>query len=348
MAEFDPKTAKAFKEFESLVIHAGQEPDIGTGAIMTPIFQTSTYVQESPGKHKGYEYSRTKNPTREALESCLAALEHARFGFAFASGCAASYTLMSLLKAGDHIVCSDDVYGGTFRLMDKIVRNFNIDTTFVDLSNAGNLKEAITSKTKMVWMESPTNPMLKLSDLAACAKICKENNLISVADNTFMSPYFQNPIDLGIDVVLHSTTKYINGHSDVVGGFVALNDASLAERIHFVQNSTGAIQGPFDAWLVLRGVKTLAVRMKEHEKNAMAVAEFLEGHDGVEKVVYPGLKSHAQHDLAKSQMKGFGGMITMEVKGGLEKARRFLERVQVFSLAESLGGLKVSLNTLRS
>ena len=332
--------SKTKHHFDTLAIHAGQKPDPSTGAVMTPIFQTSTFVQESPGKHKGYEYSRTKNPTRDALEECLAALEGARFGFVFGSGCAAATTLMHLLEAGDHIVCSDDVYGGTFRLLDKVVRKMGIDTSFVDLTEAKNLESAITSKTKMLWMETPTNPMLKLSDIEALAKICRDKNILSVADNTFMTPFFQNPLSLGVDVVLHSTTKFINGHSDVVGGFVALQDPDLAEQIGFLQNSIGAIAGPFDSWLVLRGVKTLHIRMQRHEENAQKIVRFLEEHPQIERVIYPGLKSHPQYELAKKQMRGFGGMVTMVIKGGLSAARGFLEKVQIFSLAESLGGVE--------
>lgn len=331
---------KPSKHFETLAIHAGQEPDATTGAIMTPIFQTSTYVQASPGQHKGYEYSRTKNPTRTAMEACLAALEKAKYGLAFSSGCAAATAVFHLLKAGDHIVCSDDVYGGTFRLLDKVIKPFGIETTFVDAREAQNIEKAITPKTKLLWLETPTNPMLKLCDLAACADIARKHGILSVADNTFMSPFFQNPIDFGIDVVVHSTTKYINGHSDVVGGFIALNDQMTWEKLAFVQNAMGGVPGPMDAWLVMRGVKTLGVRMERHDQNGRRVATFLEEHPKIEKVVYPGLKSHPQHELAKRQMRGFGGMITMVVKGGLPAARKFLEKVRIFSLAESLGGVE--------
>ena len=337
MAEFK-KNKKM--NFDTLAIHAGQEPDPTTGAIMTPIFQSSTYVQKSPGQHKGFEYSRTRNPTRDALEACLASLEGARFGLAFSSGCAATTTIMHLLKSGDHVICCDDVYGGTFRLLDKVIRNNGIEPTFIDLSESNNLKKAITPKTKMVWMESPTNPLLKLCDLEKCAKICKENKILSVVDNTFMTPFFQKPLNFGVDIVVHSTTKYINGHSDVVGGFLAVNDSNLANQLGFLQNSLGAIPGPFDCWLVLRGVKTLGVRMRMHQENALKIAQFLEENPQIENVIYPGLKSHPQHSLAKNQMKGYGGMISMEIKGGLPKARSFLEKVQIFSLAESLGGVE--------
>lgn len=327
-------------KFETLAIHAGQDPDATTGAIMTPIFQTSTYVQASPGKHRGYEYSRTKNPTRTALEQCLAALEGAKHGFAFGSGCAATTAIVMMLKAGDHVVCFDDVYGGTFRILDKVTRHAGIEPTFVDLSDIKNLEKAIRPNTKMVWMETPTNPMLKLCDLKAIAEICRQKKIISVCDNTFMSPFFQNPLEFGIDMVVHSTTKYINGHSDVVGGFVGVNDAGLAERLAFLQNAMGGVPGPFDSWLVMRGVKTLAVRMERHQENARKIAGFLEEHSHIKRVIYPGLKSHPQHDLAKKQMRGFGGMITMELSGGLDKARTFLEKVKIFALAESLGGVE--------
>jgi len=338
MTEYHSKSTK--HRFDTLAIHAGQEPDSATGAIMAPIYQTSTYVQESPGKHKGYEYSRTKNPTRDALEACLASLEGGRFGLCFASGCAAATTVLHLLKSGDEVVCSDDVYGGTFRLMDKVMREVGITPHFIDLSRSENLEKAITPKTKLVWIESPTNPLLKLSDLAACSDVCRKHQILSLADNTFMTPYFQKPLPLGMDIVLHSTTKYINGHSDVVGGFITLNNSELSERLHFLQNSIGAIPSPFDSWLVLRGVKTLGVRMKQHEANARKISQFLEEHSRIEKVIYPGLKSYPQHDLAKKQMQGFGGMITMIIKGGLSAASSFLEKVRVFSLAESLGGVE--------
>ncbi len=326
--------------FDTLAIHAGQKPDPTTGAIMTPVYLTSTYVQDGPGEHKGYEYSRTQNPTRHALEACLAALEGGAYGAAFASGCAATDMLMHSLKAGDHVVCSDDVYGGTFRLFDKVFRHHGISYSFVDLSNPANLEPAITPATKMIWVETPTNPMLKLIDLARIAEVGKKRGLITVCDNTFMSPYFQKPLALGIDVVLHSTTKFINGHSDCVGGFVTTNDKALAERMYFLQNAVGGVASPFDSFLVLRGVKTLSVRMDRHERNAGKVAEFLSGHKGINKVTWPGLTSHPQHALAKKQMTGFGGMMTFDIKGGLEAARTFLKAVKVFACAESLGGVE--------
>jgi cystathionine gamma-lyase len=326
--------------FETLAIHAGQEPDPTTGAIMTPVFLSSTYVQAGPGEHKGYEYSRTRNPTRSALERCLAALEGASHGFAFASGCAASDCLMHLLDAGDHVVCSDDVYGGTFRLFDKVFRRLGLAFSFVDLSRPGALEAALTPKTRLLWVETPTNPMLKLVDLQAVADLARKRGMLTVCDNTFMSPYFQRPLENGVDVVLHSTTKYLNGHSDVVGGFVATANAELAQRIGFLQNAVGAVPSPMDSFLVLRGVKTLGVRMSRHQENALRVAEFLAGHPKASKVVYPGLASHPQHELAKRQMRGFGGMLTFELRGGLSAARTFLGACRLFACAESLGGVE--------
>jgi cystathionine gamma-lyase len=327
-------------KFETACIHAGQEPDPSTGAIITPIFATSTYVQSGPGEHQGYDYSRTRNPTRSALEQNLAALEGGRFGLAFASGCAAADAIMHLFNQGDHIICCDDCYGGTFRLFDQVMRRLGLEFSFVDLTNVANLKEAIRPRTKAVWVESPTNPLLKIIDLAAVAKICRERGLLSIADNTFATPYFQRPLALGIDIVDHSTTKYLNGHSDVIGGAVVVNDEELAKRLYFIQNAVGGIAGPFDAWLVLRGTKTLGVRMKRHEENASEVARFLSRHPQVERVIYPGLPSHPQHALAREQMTGFGGMVTFVVRGGIEKARAFLRKVKIFSLAESLGGVE--------
>lgn len=326
--------------FDTLAIHAGQQPDPTTGAIMTPVYLTSTYVQDGPGGHKGYEYSRTKNPTRSALEACLAALEGAKYGACFASGCAAADMLMHLLDAGDHVVVSDDLYGGTFRLFDKVFKRQGLSFTFVDMVDPANIEKAITPKTKMVWVETPTNPMLKLIDLARVAEVAKRHKLISVCDNTFMSPYFQRPLEFGIDIVTHSTTKYINGHSDSVGGFVCTNDQGLSERIYFTQNAVGGVASPMDSFLVLRGVKTLHVRMDRHAQNAAKISEYLVGHAKVAKVTYPGLTTHPQHQLAKQQMKGFGGMMTFELKGGLEAARRFLKTVKIFACAESLGGVE--------
>ncbi len=326
--------------FDTLAIHAGQSPDPTTGAIMTPVYLTSTYVQTGPGEHKGYEYSRTQNPTRTALEGCLAALEGAKHGLAFASGLAATDMVMHLLDAGDHVVCSDDVYGGTFRIFDKVFKRKGLSFSFVELSDARNLESAITPKTKLVWVETPTNPMLKLIDLAAVAEVARKKGVISVCDNTFMSPYFQRPLSLGFDAVMHSTTKFINGHSDCVGGFVATSDSGLAERMAFLQNAVGGVPSPMDSFLVLRGVKTLHLRMERHQENAFKVAERLARHPKVEKVTYPGLVSHPQHGLAKRQMTGFGGMLTFNIKGGLEAARQFLRSVKIFACAESLGGVE--------
>jgi len=327
--------------FDTLAIHAGQAPDPTTGAIMTPVYLTSTYVQTGPGEHKGFEYSRTQNPTRFALQDCLAALEGGRFGAAFASGLAAMDCLLHALQAGDHVVCSDDLYGGSFRLFDKVFRHMGLEFTYVDMTRAENVREAIRpGKTKMVWIETPTNPMLKLVDLSAVAAIAREAGAISVCDNTFASPYFQRPLEHGIDVVVHSMTKYLNGHSDVVAGCLVTNDEKIAEGIYFRQNAIGAVLGPMDSFLVLRGLKTLGVRMERHQENAKRIAAYLEAHPKVRKVVYPGLPSHPQHELAKRQMRGFGGMLSFEIDGGLQAADRFLRSVRIFALAESLGGVE--------
>ncbi len=326
--------------FSTRAIHAGQEPDPTTGAIMTPVYLTSTYVQSSPGVHKGYEYSRTHNPTRKAYEDCLANLEGGQHGFAYASGCAATTTVMHLLKAGDHVIAGDDLYGGTFRLFDKVFRHSGLDFSFVDLTNPENLRSALKPNTKMIWLETPTNPTLKLADIRKISESVAGKSILVAVDNTFMSPYFQRPLELGADIVVHSATKYIGGHSDMVGGAVVVRSTELAEKLAFFTNSLGAVQGPFDSFLALRSLKTLALRMEAHQKNALRVAEFLAAHPKVEKVVYPGLKSHPQHDLAKAQMSGFGGMITFFIKGGLTASKNFLENVKVFSLAESLGGVE--------
>jgi cystathionine gamma-lyase len=326
--------------FDTLAIHAGQEPDPTTGAVMTPVYLTSTYVQAGPGEHKGYEYSRSHNPTRKALQDCLAALEGARFGAAFASGLAASTTLMHLLSAGDHVVCSDDLYGGTFRLFDKVFQRLGLEFTYVDLTDPARLEGALRPQTKMLWVETPTNPMLKLVDLQKVAEIARRRQVISVCDNTFMTPYFQRPLEHGFDMVVHSTTKYLNGHSDCVGGFACTSDPALAERMYFLQNAVGGVASPFDSFLVLRGVKTLHLRMQRHQENSAKVAEALLSHPKVLKVTWPGLPSHPQHELARRQMKGFGGMMTFEIKGGLEAAKRFLRAVKVFACAESLGGVE--------
>ncbi|HLG31194.1 MAG TPA: cystathionine gamma-synthase [Candidatus Brocadiales bacterium] len=328
------------QRFETRAIHAGCEPDSGTGAIMTPIFQTSTYVQESPGKHKGYDYSRTHNPTRTALEKNIASLEEGKYGLAFSSGMSAISTITQMLNAGDHIICSDDVYGGTFRLFDKVLKKFNLEFDFIDLTSLQSLERYIKNTTKLVWLESPSNPLLKLIDIEATARTAKSHGIITVVDNTFATPFFQKPLKLGADIVMHSTTKYLNGHSDVIGGALVMNDQELYTKLQFLQNAAGGVPGPFDCFLVLRGIKTLAIRMERHAENALKIAQFLENHPKVRKVIYPGLSSHPQHDLAKRQMTGFGGIVTFFIKGGLEVARKFLERVKVFSLAESLGGVE--------
>jgi cystathionine gamma-lyase len=326
--------------FETRAIHAGCEPEPGTGAVMTPIFQTSTYVQESPGKHKGYDYSRTHNPTRTALETNIASLEEGNYGLTFSSGMSAISTIIQTLSTGDHIICCDDVYGGTFRLFDKVLKRFKLEFDFIDLTNPQSLEGHIKDNTKIVWLESPSNPLLKLIDIGSIASIAKENNVLVVVDNTFATPFFQKPLKLGADIVMHSTTKYLNGHSDVIGGAVVTNDKGLYDKLQFLQNAVGVVPGPFDCFLVLRGIKTLAIRMERHENSAMKIAQFLENHPKVRKVIYPGLESHPQHELAKKQMAGFGGVITFFINGGLEAAKRFLERVKIFSLAESLGGVE--------
>jgi cystathionine gamma-lyase len=325
---------------ETIAIHAGQAPDPTTGAIMTPIYQTSTYVQDGPAGHKGYEYSRTGNPTRTALEQNLAALEGAKYGLAFASGSAGLATVVHLLDAGDHVICGDDVYGGTFRVLDKVFARSGISASFVDLGTPENFEKAVRPNTKLLWVETPTNPLLKILPLEPLAAAARKRGIISFCDNTFATPYFQQPLALGFDAVSHSTTKYLGGHSDVVGGVVVTNDKTLHERLAFLQNAIGAVPGPFDAWLVLRGTKTLHVRMQRHAENAQVLAEWLEAHADVERVIYPGLASHAQHALAKKQMRGFGGMITFFLKGDLERTRRMLQSTQLFACAESLGGVE--------
>lgn len=327
-------------KFETKVIHVGGEPDPVTGAIMPPIFQTSTYVQSSPGEHKGYEYTRSHNPTRTRLQECLAATENAKHCFVTASGLSASMLIMHMLPKGSKILCGDDVYGGTYRLFNKVFQDIH-QFKFVDTTNVQSFEKEIADyKPALVWLETPTNPMLKISDIGAISALAKKHGALTVVDNTFMSPYFQNPLNHGADVVLHSMTKFINGHSDVVGGALMFNSDEIRDKIFFYQNAIGPSQSPFDSWLVLRGLKTLAVRMKQHEQNALKIAAFLESHPKVEKVVYPGLKSHPQHELAKKQMKGFGGMITFFLKGGISESRKFLENVKVFALAESLGGVE--------
>jgi cystathionine gamma-lyase len=333
-------------EFATRAIHAGQEPDPTTGAIMTPIYATSTYVQQSPGKHKGYDYSRSINPTRLAYEKCIADLESGTRGFAFASGLAAMATALELLDSGSHIVASDDLYGGTFRLFERVRRrSANLDFTFADLTDASRFESAIKPNTRMVWVETPSNPLLKLIDLEAVAKIAREHKIISVSDNTFASPWIQRPIESGFDIVVHSATKYLNGHSDLVGGVVVVGEnKELGDQIAFLQNSVGAIAGAFDSFLVLRSLKTLALRMERHCANALEIARWLEERSEVESVHYPGLKAHPQHDLARTQMRGFGGMVTIVLKTDLAGTRRFLENTHLFSLAESLGGVESLIN----
>ncbi len=322
-------------------IHAGQSPDPSTGAIMTPIYATSTYVQKSPGVHQGYEYSRTQNPTRNAYERCVAALESGTDGFAFASGLAAAATVLEMLDSGAHIIAMDDLYGGTFRLFDKVrKRSAGLQFSFIDMTQPGAIEAAIQPNTKMIWVETPTNPMLKLVDLAEVARIAKARGLVSVVDNTFASPILQRPIELGCDIVLHSATKYLNGHSDIVGGVLVTANAEIAKQLSFLQNAVGAVQGPFDSFLALRGLKTLHLRVERTCQNALEIARFLEAHSAVEKVIYPGLASHPQHALAKAQMSGFGGIISVVVKGGLAAATKMLERCELFALAESLGGVE--------
>ena len=333
-------------KFETKVIHSGQEPDPRTGAVMTPIYATSTYAQSSPGEHKGYDYARTRNPTRDALEACIADLEGGDAGFAFSSGMAAIGTILETLDSGSHVVCMHDLYGGSYRILERVrKRSAGLEATFIDLSNPKNLEEAIRPNTRMVWAETPTNPLLKLVDLSAVAEIAHRRKLVCVADNTFASPWIQRPLEHGFDVVVHSTTKYLNGHSDVIGGAAVVKDKAMAEQLAFLQNAVGGVPSPFDAFLTLRGIKTLAVRMERHCGNAMHIAAWLEKHPKIERVIYPGLASHPQHLLAAKQMNHrYGGMVTAIIKGGKDGAmsasRRFLERCKLFTLAESLGGVE--------
>jgi cystathionine beta-lyase/cystathionine gamma-synthase len=326
--------------FATRAIHAGQEPDPSTGAVIVPIYQTSTFAQEAVGVHKGYEYSRSGNPTRAALETALAALDGGRHALAFASGLAAETTVSLLLSAGDHVICGDDVYGGTYRLFDKVFKRLGLTFDYVDTSDVARVAAAIRPETKLIWLETPTNPLLKLADITAISGLGRPRGIITAVDNTFATPYFQRPLELGADISLYSTTKYLGGHSDVVGGALALNDDGLYERLKFLQNAAGGVPGPFDSWLVLRGLKTLALRMRAHEANALAIARFLTEHPAVERVVYPGLPSHPQHELARRQMSGFGGMISMVLKGGEAAGREMVRRTKLFTLAESLGGVE--------
>jgi len=329
--------------FQTTAIHAGQEPDAATGAVSVPIYQTSTYAQDGLGKHKGFEYARTQNPTRLALERNIAALEGARYGYAFASGMAAIDTTLRLIKAGEHVIVSDNTYGGTYRLFSRVLENYNVEFTYVDTSDAANVEAAMRDNTRMVYVETPTNPVMSVTDLQAVADIAHARGARVVCDNTFLSPYLQRPFEFGVDIVLHSTTKYLNGHSDSVGGVVVLNDEGDAEWIKFIQNSVGAILSPFDSWLIMRGTKTLALRMEQHDRNGRTVAAFLEEHPKVQKLYYPGSLSHRQHDLAKRQQRGFGGMLSFDV-GSLENARTVLEGVRLCTLAESLGAVETLIS----
>ncbi|MGA0545575.1 cystathionine gamma-synthase [Brevundimonas sp. VNH65] len=331
--------------FSTRAIHAGQKPDPTTGAVMTPIYATSTYAQESPGVNKGYEYARGKNPTREAFEACLADLEGGTHGFGFASGMAATSTALELLDAGSHIITGDDLYGGSWRLFERVRRrSMGLDFSYVDLGDLSAVEAAITPETRLLWVETPTNPLMKVADIAALSKIAKAHGLLLIVDNTFATPWCQQPLGLGADVVMHSATKYLNGHSDVIGGALVTGDADLATRIKFLQNSVGGVMGPFDAFLVNRGLKTLGVRMKAHCDNALTIARWLEDRKGVARVIYPGLISHPQHELAARQMRAFGGMVSVVIDGDLDQTKRVLERVQVFTLAESLGGVESLVN----
>ncbi len=327
-------------DFATRAIHVGQDPETVTGAVIVPIYQTSTYAQQAVGQHSGYEYSRTDNPTRTALQECLASLEEGRYGLAFASGLAATTTLLLMLKAGDHVVCGDDVYGGTYRLFQRVMTDHGLSFDFVDTSDPASVEAAIRPETRLIWLETPTNPLLKLAPITTISRLARERGVLTVVDNTFASPYNQRPLTLGADIVVHSTTKYLGGHSDVVGGAIVTSNDSVYERLKFLQNAAGAIPGPFDSWLVLRGLKTLAIRMREHERNAQAVARFLNEHTAVEQVIYPGLPSHPQHALAREQMRGFGGMISIILRGGPEAAQRMVERTKLWTLAESLGGVE--------
>ncbi len=329
------------KDFATRTIHAGQSPDPSTGAIMPPIYATSTYVQTSPGEHQGYEYSRTQNPTRMAWERCIANLEGASHGFAFASGLAAIGTILELIDSGSHVIALDDLYGGTRRLFDGVrKRSANLDFSFVDLTDLGAVEAAMTDKTRMIWVESPSNPLLKIIDLEAIAKLAAGKDILLVADNTFATPYSQRPLEYGFDIVMHSATKFLNGHSDMIGGVAVTDDAELGERLAYLQNSIGSVSGPFDSFLALRGLKTLDVRMQRHCENGQAIAKWLEQHEQVDSVLYPGLPSHPQYDLAQRQMDHAGGIVTFFIKGTLDNARRFLENCEVFALAESLGGVE--------
>lgn len=327
-------------EFETRAIHEGQNPEPSTGAVITPIYQTSTYQQEAIGKHKGYEYSRTGNPTRKALEEAIASLEGGKYGLAFASGVAATTAVFNLLKEGDHLVAGDDLYGGTHRLLEKVFKRWGLKVTYADADDIGSFAKTAQKNTRLIWVETPTNPLLKIIDIRRLAEIAKGENILLAVDNTFASPYFQRPLEQGADIVVHSTTKYLSGHSDIIGGVAVTSDEKIYRNLGFYQNAAGAVPGPWDCWLVLRGIKTLAVRMREHERNALYLAEYLEKHPRIERVYYPGLPCNKQYRLAKRQMTGFGGMISLELKGGFRGVEDFLSKLKLFLLAESLGGVE--------
>jgi cystathionine gamma-lyase len=331
-------------KFETRAIWVGQEADQSTGATIVPIYQTSTFAQEEVNKNKGYEYSRVGNPTRTALDKCLASLEEGKYGLSFSSGLAAEHAILSLLHPGDHVIVPEDMYGGTYRLIKEIFEPVNIKFTFTDFTDLEQIRQAFQPSTKLVWIETPTNPTLKIFDIASISEISHQKNAIVVVDNTFLSPYFQKPLLLGADIVVHSTTKYINGHSDIIGGALVLNDAELYKKIHLVQKSVGAVPSPFDSWLTLRGVKTLAVRMRQHEQNAFQVARFLQHHPNVLQVYFPGIETHPGYAIAKKQMTGFGGVVSFQIKGGLKEANDFFKKLKVFQLADSLGGVESLAN----
>lgn len=331
-------------KFETKAILVGQEADKATGATIIPIYQTSTFTQEEVGKHKGYEYTRVGNPTRSALDECLASLEEGTYGLTFSSGLAAEHSILSLLKPGDHVIVPEDMYGGTYRLIKEILEPYNIKFTFTDFTDLKLIQQAFIPSTRMVWIETPTNPLLKIFDIEAISEMSHTKHALVVVDNTFLSPFFQKPLLLGADIVVHSTTKYINGHSDIIGGAVIMNDKNLYEKIHLVQKSVGAVPSPFDSWLTLRGVKTLAIRMRQHELNASQIAHFLEKHPNVEKVFFPGLKTHPGHAIAKKQMSGFGGVVSFRIKGGLTESNIFFRKLKIFQLADSLGGVESLAN----
>jgi cystathionine beta-lyase/cystathionine gamma-synthase len=331
-------------KFETKAIWVGQAADKTTGATIVPIYQTSTFTQDEVNKHKGYEYSRVGNPTRTALDECLASLEEGKYGLSFSSGLAAEHAIFSLLRPGDHVIAPEDMYGGTYRLIKEILEPFNVNFTFTDFTDISLVQKAFLPSTKMVWIETPTNPLLKIFDITAISELSHKKNAIVIVDNTFLSPYFQKPLLLGADIVVHSTTKYINGHSDIIGGAVILNNTELFEKIQLVQKSVGAVPSPFDSWLTLRGVKTLAVRMNQHEKNAFRVAEFLQTQKNVLNVYFPGLKTHPGHEIAKKQMTGFGGVVSFQLKGGLNECNIFFKKLKIFQLADSLGGIESLAN----